>query len=71
MSAKETDNFSFNSLCIGLILGFAVAAFFIYNVDSDRASLESCNSKLERDRYCTMIAVPSEYELSLGEKDGG
>jgi len=71
MSAKETDKFPLNSLGLGLVLGFALAAVFIYNVDSDRVSLESCNSKLERDRYCVMIAVPSEYRLGLGEKDGG
>lgn len=69
MSVKETDNFSFNSLCIGLILGIVISATFIYNIDSDRSTLASCNSKLERDRYCVMVAVPSEYKLGLGEKN--
>ena len=50
--------------------GAARTGGFIYKVDSDRAALESCTAKLERDRYCVMIAVPSEYKLSLGDKDG-
>lgn len=70
MSAKEPDNFSFNSWCIGLMLGIVISATFIYNIDSDRSTLASCNSKLERDRYCVMIAVPSEYRLGLEVKDG-
>ena len=71
MSSKdEVGDSTLLLFCLGLVVGVLLCGLGVYNLDSDRASLDQCASKLERDRYCVMIAVPSEYKLVLEVKDG-
>lgn len=56
---NEESSGGFFAVVIGVFIGMIVSVIFIYNVDSDRASLEACEKDLPRSNYCVMIAVPS------------
>ncbi len=63
---KESDTWVCGwlwGLVTGFIVSCVVGANLVYNSDSDRATLEACEKKLPRNQYCTMIAVPSMYEI--------
>ncbi len=63
---KEGDGFVFvMGMLVGFVSGAAFLAYLTITRDASQFELEACNAKLERDRYCVMIAVPSEYELTL------
>jgi hypothetical protein len=63
MSDKNGEGHEFTWFMVGLLFGFIISLIAIYNFDSDRADLESCESKLPRDRYCVMLAVPSTVAI--------
>ena len=70
MRDKEGENTAttFGLILLIILISFVVSGATFYNLDSDRDALEACNSKLERDRYCVMVAVPSEYRLTLNKE---
>ena len=54
----------FTYCLVGIVFGFILSLMTIYNFDSDRADLKSCEQGLSRDRYCVMLAVPSSVIIN-------
>ncbi len=70
---KEANTGTFlGGVVLGFTVGLLASAYLVFTSDSRQIELEACDAKLERDRYCVMIAVPSEYKLTLpkGESNG-
>ena len=68
---KEDNSGNYFAVCVCCLLaGALIASLVIYNLDSDRADLESCQKELPRSQYCVMLAVPSSVaiktEVDLG-----
>ncbi len=69
---SDVDNKGDNNLTLGLVVGFIIGVllvvFIIINTGTTKIEITACQAKLERDRYCVMVAVPSTVVLGVKEE---
>jgi hypothetical protein len=64
VSTEQKSIMSSSGWCfLGMIVGALMGCTVAYNIDSARDSLNACMKKLPRNQYCTMVAVPSTYQI--------